>query len=183
MSVTDYIFSAVLIALIFRQVQGRRITVRGILIPVAIVVVVAVHYLHGFPTVGNDLFLIVACASAGLVLGVLSSLATTVYRGPDGSPIAKAGPVAVVLWVIGTGSRLAFGLYSTHGGAPAIARFSRAHHISGTAWVTALVLMALTEVVGRYGILALRALRPQGGSRPPVPKPGLRAFPGRSQTR
>jgi hypothetical protein len=60
--------------------------------------------------------------------------------------------------VVGVGSRLAFQLYATHGGAPSIARFSAAHHItSGEAWVATLIVMALTEVVGRSAVLAARA--------------------------
>lgn len=118
MTASDYIFSAVFIALIFRQVRGRPLTAKSLLVPVAIVVGFAVRYLHNIPTAGNDVMFTALCASAGVVLGCASGLVTTVRAGPDGRPIAKAGPLAVVLWVLGTGSRLAFGLYALHGGGP-----------------------------------------------------------------
>jgi hypothetical protein len=34
---SDYIFSAIFIALIFRQIRGRRLTTKGMLIPVAVI--------------------------------------------------------------------------------------------------------------------------------------------------
>lgn len=164
MSTNDYIFSAVFIGLIFLQVRGRRVTAGSLLVPVIIVGVVAYRYLHGIPTGGNNLALVAVCAGTGLCLGLLGGLATSVRAGPDGRPVAKAGLVAVILWVIGTGSRLAFGIYAGHGGAAAIASFARAHHIDArTALPSALILMALGEVVGRYGLLGLRAWSMRSG--------------------
>lgn len=165
MSAKDYVFSAVFIALIFLQVRGRRVTVRSLLLPVIIVVVAAGRYLHGIPTGGNNLALVAVCAGIGLGLGVLGALVTSVRAGPDGSPVAKAGPLAVILWIAGTGSRLALGIYASNGGAAAIAAFARAHDIDArTALPTALILMALGEVLGRYGLLGLRAWSKSGGN-------------------
>lgn len=164
MTLSDYLFSGIFIALILRQIRGRPLTVLGLLIPVGIVVVVAFRYVHGIPTTGNDPSLVLACVAAGVVLGTLSAMATTVFRRSDGTPIAKAGPLAVLLWVIGTGSRLAFALYATHGGGPEVARFARAHHLSGSqVWTTAFILMALAEAVSRYGLLAIRGLTARRG--------------------
>jgi hypothetical protein len=174
---SDYIFSAIFIALIFRQVRGRPLTAKSLLVPVAIVVGFAIRYLHDIPTAGNDLKFTVACGSAGVILGCASGLVTTVRAGPDGRPIAKAGPLAILLWVLGTGSRLAFGLYALQGGGRGIARFSSTYHITGRdAYTTAFILMALCEVIARYGLLGLRAaaLRRRqseaGGRRQPDPR-------------
>ena len=103
MKASDYIFSAIFIALIFRHVHGRRLTAKGMLIPIAIVAIAANRYLHGIPTAGNDLLLVIACIIVGLALGASSGLATAVRPGPDGVPIAKAGAAAVILWIFGTG--------------------------------------------------------------------------------
>jgi hypothetical protein len=163
MKATDYIFSAIFIALIVRQVHGRRLTAKGMLVPIAIVAIAANRYLHGIPTAGNDLALVVACIIIGLALGATSALATAVRPGPDGVPLAKAGPAAVILWILGTGSRLVFGLYATDGGAHTIAAVSKSLAITGQAWAPALILMAFAEVIARYGILAVRALALTGG--------------------
>jgi hypothetical protein len=52
---------------------------------------------------------------------------------------------------------MTFVLYVQHGGEPAVARFSAAHHLTGPAWVTALVLMAFAEVVSRTLLLWQRS--------------------------
>ena len=126
--------------------------------PLGIVGYVAYTYLRGVPTAGNDLFLVAGCAAVGATLGGLSGRFTSVYRGDDGLPFAKAGLIAAALWVLGTGCRLAFQVYATHGGGAAIEHFSAAHNItSASAWTAALILMALSEAVCRTGILAWRA--------------------------
>jgi hypothetical protein len=158
MTFTDYLIDISLIALVLVQIRGRRLTTRALLLPLAIVGYVAYSYLRGVPTAGNDLFLVAGCAALGATLGGLSGKFTSVYPDGDGVPMAKAGLIAATLWVLGTGARLAFQLYATHGGGAAIGRFSVAHSItSASAWTAALILMALSEAVCRTAILAWRA--------------------------
>lgn len=159
MTSTDYLISGALVALVFLQIRGRRLTPFNLLWPLGLVVWAAITYLHGVPTSGNSLILVVLGAGLGLALGVTCAIFTIVRPGPDGVPFAKAGAVAAGLWILGTGSRLAFEIYATHGGGPAIGRFSSANGISIEAWGAALILMALAEVLGRSGVLAVRAFR------------------------
>ena len=62
------------------------------------------------------------------------------------------------MWVGGVGARLAFAVAASNGAGPAIARFSiAAHHITGSAaWVAALIMMALADVLTRLVIIYLR---------------------------
>jgi hypothetical protein len=157
MTLADYILDLALIGIVVLQVRGRRLTFRSLLLPVGIVVGVAYQYLRGVPTAGNDLVLVVLAAGVGITLGLLTGRFTSVRPGPDGSPLAKAGALAATLWVVGVGTRFAFQLYASHGGAGAIGRFSAAHHItSSQAWVAALILMALGEAVARTAVLGYR---------------------------
>ena len=118
---------------------------------------VAVTYLKAIPTSGNNLFLIVGCAAIGAMLGGLAARFTTVHVNGEGIPVAKAGLLAAALWILGTGGRLAFQLYASHGGGSAIEHFSVAHSISAaTAWTAALILMAISEATVRTGVLAWR---------------------------
>jgi hypothetical protein len=159
MTFSDYLIDIGLIALVLVQVRGRRLTTRALLLPLGIVGYVAYTYLRGVPTSGNDLVLVGGCALLGAVLGGLSGTFTSVYTDSDGTIMAKAGLVAAALWVLGTGTRLAFQLYATHGGGAAIGQFSVAHHITSvSAWTAALILMALSEAALRTGILAWRNL-------------------------
>jgi len=50
---------------------------------------------------------------------------------------------------------------AAHGAGPAIAQFSVAHHITGSpAWVAALVMMALADVLTRLAVIYLRGTPP-----------------------
>ncbi len=158
MTLSDYLIDISLIAIVLLQVRGRPLTRRGLLLPIGIVAYVAVNYLKGVPTAGNDLVLVVGAAVLGATMGGLAGHFTTVTKDANGTAVAKAGLVAAALWIAGTGGRLAFQVYATHGGGPAIGRFSVANHITSVeAWTAALILMALSEVVVRTGVLALRA--------------------------
>jgi hypothetical protein len=157
MSLSDYALNLLLVALVLRQIRGKRLTVVSLAWPVGIVVIAAVEYLHGVPAAGNDLELVGAGVLVGGTLGGLCGLFTRIHRLPDRALVAKATGLAAALWVLGTGARMAFALYAQNGGGPAIGRFSVAHDITGArAWTAALVLMALAEVLGRTAILGAR---------------------------
>jgi len=158
MTITDYLIDISLIAIVLLQVRGRRLTVKSMLLPVVLVAVVARSYLHGIPTAGNDLVLVVGAAAVGMTLGALCGLFTSILPGPDG-PVAKAGLLAAALWILGCGTRFAFQLYVTHGGGAEIGRLSQTYSItSGEAWVAALILMAMAEVLARTAVLGFRGL-------------------------
>jgi hypothetical protein len=90
MNAIDYILDAVLLATIFLQFRGRRLTVRYLVLPVAIVVYFLFAYLKGVPTAGNDLYLIAGGVALGLIFGVGAGAFTRVYPGEKGI-YAKAG--------------------------------------------------------------------------------------------
>lgn len=153
MSFQDWLIDLLLIGLVVLQLRGRRLTLRGLLLPVAVVAWAAVQYFRGIPTEGNDLLLIVGTAAVGLALGIGAGVLTRVYRRDDGSVFARATIAAAVLWVLGVGCRMAFQLYATNGGGADIARFSLTHQLTIAAWPTAILLMALCEVIARTAIV------------------------------
>ena len=141
-----------------RQVLESRFDKRAIILPLAIVAVVAHSYLHAIPTGGNDLLLIVGLAGVGVLLGTLSGLVTRVRADSGQYALVKAGWASAGLWVLGMGSRMAFSVWVANGGQDVVARFSETHHItSGQAWTAALVLMAIGEVASRIGVLYVRS--------------------------
>jgi hypothetical protein len=158
MTTTDYLIDIALIGLVLFQIHGRRLTFRSLILPLGIVGYVALTYLKGVPTAGNDLILVLGCAAVGALLGSLCGHFTSVKPNAEGMPVAKAGLAAAGFWILGTAGRLAFQLYASHGGGAAIERFSAAHDITSvTAWTAALILMAICEAVTRTAILAWRA--------------------------
>lgn len=172
MTITDYLINFILIGLVVLQLRSRRLTVRNVVRPVVLVAAAAVYYLRGFPAGGNDVLLYVVLGGLGLVLGVACGATTRVWRAANGATYAKAGAAAAAFWVIGIGSRLAFEEFATHGGGADVLSFSVAHDItSQAAWVGALVLMALAEVLARLVAIRVRGVRTQeAGQAPHAPQ-------------
>jgi len=170
MTTTQYLLNIALVSLVVLQIRGHAITRARLLFPIVLTVWAASQFLHGIPTAGSDLVLEFALVLVGGVLGVLAASATKVRLIGSGA-VAKAGPVAAALWVIGIGARVGFSLWVTHGGQPMIVRFSSTFHItSGHAWTAAFVLMATAEVATRGAVLFAKARRigaeiPRGGLR------------------
>jgi hypothetical protein len=161
----NYLLDAVLVSMVVLQLRGRTMSVRSLLLPIAIVVYFATKYLTTFPTAGNDLPTEVAGAVLGLALGLGAGLTTRVSARGDGTPIAKAGAIAATLWLLGMAGRLFFQVWVEHGGGESVvAGFSIANHItSGAVWTDCLILMAFAEVIGRTLVLAVRGTRLPGG--------------------
>jgi hypothetical protein len=164
MTTTDYLLNGALIFAVLRQLRGKRLVGANLFIPLGIVAYAATQYLHGIPTSGNSLLLVLTGVGAGLLLGTLCGVYTLVYPDHDGVPFVRATGVAAGLWIVGVGARVGFELYTEHGGLPTIARFSAHHALTMQAWVSALVLMALVEVVSRTAVLFVRGRRLAGGA-------------------
>lgn len=159
MTTTEYALNLALVGLVALQIRGIKVTRAALLFPVVMTAWVATLLLKSIQTAGNDLLLEVAGAVAGATLGALAALATSLTRTGTAA-VAKAGAVAAFLWVAGIGARVSFSLWVGHGGAGAVRQFSLAHHItSGLAWGTAFILMALSEVVTRTGVIYLKTRR------------------------
>ena len=172
-NISMYLVNASLIFLVIRQIREHPLDARSLMAPVLAVGCAAVLFLHSVPAGGSDLVLEAACVAAGAVMGAIGGLATRLRLGADGRPLGRAGVVAAGMWVGGVGARLAFAVAAGNGAGPAIARFSVAHHITGSAaWVAALVMMALADVLTRLAVIYLRGRRLAAA--PAAPRPASR---------
>jgi hypothetical protein len=97
MTFIDYLVDSILILIVVRQVVESRFDKRAIILPLAIVAVVAHSYLHAIPTGGNDLLLIAGLAGVGVLLGTLSGLVTRVRADSGQYALVKPGWPALVL--------------------------------------------------------------------------------------
>jgi hypothetical protein len=157
MTNTDWIIDIALLLIVLRQLREERLTTRTIVLPLAMIGWAASNYLTNIPTAGNDVMLAVVFVCTGVVFGLLGGLLTRV-RCAEGHVRIKASLGAAALWVVSMGFRLGFAVWSSHpSGAAHITSFSAAHDItSGQAWVVALLLMAVGEVVVRLGTIIIR---------------------------
>jgi hypothetical protein len=155
-----YLINALLVLLVVRQVREHQLDLRALAVPVLAVAAAAVMFLHAVPGGGSDITLDLLCVSAGAAMGAIGGLATRLRLGADGRPLGRAGALAAGMWIAGVGARMVFYFAATHGAGPAIAAFSIAHHITGSAaWTAALVMMALADVLTRLVVVYLRGRR------------------------
>ena len=163
MTTTDYLIDSVLVLLVLLQIKERPLTTHTLIRPLIIVSIAVVTYLHGIPTAGNDLVLVGTLALLGLSIGLASGQTVLMRRGQDGEVLARSGWASGFFWVLGMGSRFAFAVWISHGGAATIGQFSAQHSItSAEAWTAALLAMAVFEVCGRSLVQAARRHRLQG---------------------
>jgi len=165
MTLTDYIVDLALIAVVIRQMRTRELSLRSMILPIWLVAIAAFSYLRPVPVSAHNVVLVGILVAAGVALGVLSGMATRVWRTSDGALFARAGLLAAFFWVAGMTARFAFAVYATHWGQGAVTQFSIEHGITGAhMWPVALVLMALGEVLARVAVLQLRRLHASGTS-------------------
>jgi hypothetical protein len=157
---TIYLISALLILLVVGQIREHQLDLWALAVPVLAVAAAAVMFLHSVPGGGSDITLDLACVSAGAAMGAIGGLATRLRPGAGGRPLGRAGVLAAGMWIAGVGARMVFYFAATHGAGPAIAAFSIAHHITGSAaWTAALVMMALADVLTRLAVAWMRGRR------------------------
>jgi hypothetical protein len=155
----DYITDIALIAVVVLQMRVRALTLRSLLLPLGLVAGAGLVYLRPVSLTGNNAVLIAVLVAAGLTLGTLSGVTTSVWRRAT-TVVSRAGTLAAFLWVLGMAARLAFAVWATHSGAAAIGRFSARTGITGDhIWQFALVLMAYAEVLSRIAVLQVRRVR------------------------
>jgi len=155
-----YMINALLVLLVIRQIREHQLDLRALAVPVLAVAAAAMMFLHTVPGGGSDIALDLLCLSAGAAMGAIGGLATHLRADTDGRPLGRAGVLAASMWIAGVGARMVFYFAATHGAGPAIARFSIAHHITGSAaWTAALVMMALADVLTRLVVVFLRGQR------------------------
>jgi hypothetical protein len=153
-SVENWIVDLLLIALVLRQLRARPLTTRVVVLPLVLVAWAFITYFHTFSANGHDVELIAIFTAVGVALGLASGFTTKVWESGE-TLFFQAGVVAAVTWIAGMGFRLGFQIWAnTKSGEASITRFSIAHHInSSEAWVCALLLMALGEVLARLAVL------------------------------
>ena len=164
---TMYVINAILVLMVVRQIREHPLDLRSLAVPVLAVGAAAALFLHSVPGGGNDIILETVCVAAGATMGALAGVATRLRRDSAGRALGRAGWLAAGLWITAIGARMAFAIAASNGAGPAIARFSIAHQITGqAAWVAALIMMALADVLTRLIVIYVRGRRLAAHSAP-----------------
>jgi hypothetical protein len=161
MDTTEIItFAGLATFVIATQMGRRRLSLRRLLLPFLAVGIVGYHYLHAVPAVGGDLDFEISLSLAGVLCGVLAAGLMNVERDQQtGRIMTQAGFTYAALWAIVFGGRLAFAWAASNVWSHQVAQFSIQHQIIGSAaWTAAFVFMALSMVLTRTVVVAVRAL-------------------------
>jgi hypothetical protein len=136
-----------------RKIGGFRI-LRPLLLAAGIVPL----YLTQLATRGSGLALEVAATVAGLLVGLLATRMTQVYRSPrTGRPVSRAGFGYAAVWIVVIGARAAFSYGSYHWFPTQLGHWMVTEQVSADTITNGLVLMAVAMTLTRTLTLAARA--------------------------
>ena len=156
---------AVFAVVVFLRMGRHRYTRRQRILSLAVLVVLALRYVKGMPTTGNDVALEIACLGLGALFGFAMLASTAVEQDETtGHVWVRAGVVYLALWVVLLGSRVLFAYSATGWAHRSIGHFFITNHLSFTSITPAFVLMT----IGSIGVVTIGiAIRALGISRSP----------------
>jgi hypothetical protein len=105
MTPADYAIDWALILQVLIQLRERRLTTTSLIRPFVIAGIAILIYVRGIPAGGNDLKLLAAAATAGLLTGAASGQTVLMRAAPGGGILARSGWASAFFWILGTGSR------------------------------------------------------------------------------
>jgi len=150
---------AVFAAVVLLRLGRHHYTRRQRILTIAIVIFLALRYVKGMPTSGNDIPLEVACLGLGALFGFAMLAAMSVDRDESTGDIwVRAGIAYLVLWVVLLGSRVLFAYSATGWARRDVGRFFISNHLSFNAITPAFVLMTLGSIAVVTIGIALRAV-------------------------
>jgi hypothetical protein len=159
MNTADYItYIGLFVFVLATQLGHRQITARKLVMPLVLVAGIGAKYLVHLPAGSMSHLLELGGLVAGLVFGLASIAVVKVSANPaTGRPSTTAGFGYATVWSIALAVRMAFAYGSTHWFAGPLAAFSIAHHVPGTAYAAAFVLMVLAMIAVRSAAVAIRS--------------------------
>jgi hypothetical protein len=158
--------SLVILVTVLLSDYGRHpVTTLRLVRPFIAAAVIIPFFFTGVQGPGNGLLLEVACAAAGLVLGVLAASLLRVSRDPaTGRAATAGGSTYALLWIVIAAARLYFTYGAQHVFGPQLGQWLSASHVTVNGLTAALAFFSLAMLLGRTGALAVRAR--QASARP-----------------
>jgi hypothetical protein len=161
MTTADYItFIGLFVVVLATQLGRRPVSARKLILPLVVVGGIGAKYLRVLPSGSMSHVLELGGLVAGAAFGLASVALIKVERDPaSGQSVTRAGWGYATVWTAALAARLAFAYGSTHWFASPLAAFSVAHHVPGTAYATAFVLMVLSMIAVRTLAVIIRSRR------------------------
>jgi hypothetical protein len=158
------ITTAVILALVLASDLGtHKVGALRLIRPFIAAAVVIPLYLKGVATSGNGLWLELAGAGAGLVMGLIAAARMQVTRDPGtGNVVSRAGVGYAAVWAGVSAARLFFDYGSHHLFAAQLVHWGMTYQITIVALTDSLIFFSIAMLLSRTGSLAIRASRARG---------------------
>jgi len=138
--------------------RHRKIGAFRILRPLFMAAGIVPLYLTSLATKGTGLALEIAATVAGLLVGLIATGMTQVYRSPrTGRPVSRAGFGYALVWIVAIGGRAAFSYGSYHWFPTQLGHWMATQQVTADTITNGLVLMAVAMMLTRTLALATRA--------------------------